>query len=306
MFVHPQIKVNFKNLKKVISGFLAKSKEQELKQKLETRFPNKKIVFCDMGRTAFKIIIEKYGLAGSKMAMPAYICDIFFPILKQYNINPLFIEPDKSTFNIDLESLKAQLTSDVKAVLVSHTYGLQADINKLREIVGNILIIEDCAHALGVKHDDGTYVGNLGDVSFFSLYKQTPAFRGGFLVCPKDWEINLEKTKFNIRDFISFLNSFSLFAFLFKTFGDKIAQRNIRKEKHIEPYGANKTSLNFFYNFLDEFESSLQNRIESAKFFQIELEKLGFKVQPAQNNVFCYLSALVPENKKEKRKDFLH
>jgi len=36
-------------------------------------------------------------------------------------------------------------------------------------------------------------------------------------------------------------------------------------------------------------------------FFQAELKKLGFEVQETENNVFCYLSASVPVNLKEKR-----
>jgi dTDP-4-amino-4,6-dideoxygalactose transaminase len=307
-FVHPQIKVNLKNLKKIISGIFDKSKEQELIKKLQSRFPGKKLVFTDMGRTAFKVIIEKYNLADSKIAMPAYICDIFYTnnTLKKYNIKPVFIKADKNTLNMDLEDLRGKLDDSIKAIFVAHTYGLQIDIKKIRAMAGNKLIIEDCAHSFGAKYSDGTYVGNLGNVSFFSLYKQIPSFRGGLLVCPKEWDINLTKTKFSFRDIISFLNCFPIFAFLFKTFGSQIAQKTERQEKYSEPHGINRISVNFFHNFLDDFESSLAHRISLATLFQKELEKLDFKIQSRENNNFCYLSALAPEQIREKRDILVH
>jgi hypothetical protein len=102
----------------------------------------------------------------------------------------------------------------------------------------------------------------------------------------------LPKTNFNFRDFISLLNSFSPFAFLFKKFGKDIAPKMIRKEKSKEPSGINDVSLNLFSQFLEDFEKSLAKRIELAKFYQKELQSLGFEVQEGEGNVFCYLSAL--------------
>ncbi|MDO8265055.1 MAG: DegT/DnrJ/EryC1/StrS family aminotransferase, partial [Candidatus Parcubacteria bacterium] len=148
---------------------------------------------------------------------------------------------------------------------------------------------------------DGNYVGNLGDVSFFSLYKQFPSFRGGMLVCPEDWKIDLPKTSFNLRDIISFLNCFLFFALIFKKLGRDLAPRIIKKEKNLEPSGINRISLGLFSNFLKDFDKSSKKRKNLALFFKQELEKLNFSVQESENNVFCYFSALVPEEFKNKR-----
>jgi len=93
-FVHPQIKLNRKNLKAIPQWFLNNPKTRALQDKLNFCFPNKKIIFTDMGRTAFQIIIEKLNLRNSAMLFPAYTCDIFYPILKKYNISPVFIDAD--------------------------------------------------------------------------------------------------------------------------------------------------------------------------------------------------------------------
>ena len=75
----------------------------------------------------------------------------------------------------------------------------------------------------------------------------------------------------------------------------------VRKEKMVEPSNLNSVSLNFFSYFLEDFEENLKKRIDLALLFQKELTNLGFEVQESKNNVFCYLSALVPKNMKEKR-----
>ena len=209
-FVHPQIRFN--NLWRAVFSLFKRSDLERLNQNLSEYFPKKQFIFTDMGRSAFKVIIEKFNLQNSEILFPAYICDIFYPILKQYNIKPIFLDIDLETFHIRIDEIKKKITAKTRAILVCHTYGLPADIQEIRKIVGqDISIIEDCAHSFGAECDD-SFVGNLGDVSFVSLYKQFPCLRGGLLVCPQDWRISLPKTCFNFRDFISFLNCFSPFA----------------------------------------------------------------------------------------------
>ncbi|OGM98557.1 MAG: hypothetical protein A2817_00065 [Candidatus Yanofskybacteria bacterium RIFCSPHIGHO2_01_FULL_39_8b] len=282
-FVHPQIKLN-------------KFKKVNLAQKLESYFPGKQLIFTDMGRSAFKIIIEKLNLQNSEILMPAYLCDIFKPILERYNIKPIFLDIDLTTFHIKIDEMERKITPNTKAVLVCHTYGLLFDIDKLQK--WGLPVIEDCAHAFGIKLKS--------DIAFFSLYKQLPVLRGGLLVCPKDWQIGeLPKTSFSFRDFLSLLNCFSLFAFFFKKFGGEIAPKIVRKEKLSSPAGLNNVSLALFSRSLENFEKTLENRKKMALLLQEELRKLGFEAQKSDNSVFCYLSALVPKSLVGKRDEIV-
>ncbi len=305
-FVHPQIK----ELKKVLFAFL-KNEEKTLRAQLSFYFPGKNFYFFDLGRTAFKKIIEHYGLKGSEIIVPAFLCDIFYPIFKKYEILPQFVDVSLDTFQPEISEIKKKITPRTRAILICHTFGLPFNLEPLTSNfqfpTSNFqpLIIEDCAHALFAKVGE-SWCGNLGDVAFFSLYKQIPCVRGGLLVTKdKISENELTTTRFNLRDFISLLNSFSFFAFLFKTFGKEIAPKMAKKEK-LEKIGKiNSVSLGLFFQFFDYYKNTLPQRIEMAHYLKEKLERLGFLVQRSENNVFCYFSALIPKVFKEKRDEFV-
>jgi len=306
-FVHPQIQFNTKEILGAFSNFFKKPDLERIKKELSSAFPGREFLFTDMARSAFKTIIEELHLQGSRVIFPAYICDIFYPIIKKYKIQPIFLDIDLETFHLKLNEIE-RVNSNPRAILLSHTYGLPIDKDSIKDLKEkkNISVIEDCAHTFGAQYKDDTYVGTAGDVSFFSLYKQFPMFRGGLLVYPEIWEPGkLKETYFNFRDFISFLNCFPVFSFLFKTFGNQVAPKFVRKEKMPCPADLNPVSLNFFSQYAKDYDVTLIRRKKLGQFFQRELEGLGFKVQKGENNIFCYLSALVPQGLESKRDELV-
>lgn len=84
---------------------------------------------------------------------------------------PIFCDIDPETFCMTAESIKAQITSRTKAVIVVHYGGYAVDVKALRkELPESIAIVEDAAHALGSKYPDGTMVGSSGNMTCFSFY----------------------------------------------------------------------------------------------------------------------------------------
>ncbi|MGB9598642.1 MAG: DegT/DnrJ/EryC1/StrS family aminotransferase [Minisyncoccales bacterium] len=288
-FVHPQIKFSFQNLKKIFFSFWQKKDFEKLKK----FFPSKEIVFTDMGRNAFRLIIEELKLQGAEILMPAFLCDVFVPILKEYNLKAIFVDVEKETFNPSLEQIKKNLRPTTKVIFVSHTFGLPFEIEDLKkEIKKEILIIEDCAHAFLAKTKTG-FCGNLGDSAFFSLYKQFPIARGGMALLPKQ-TIRLEKTSFSLRDLFSLLNHFSFFAFLFKKITKKIAPQFQRREKKKKPALLNKFSLKLFFSFLEGYEERIERRKKIALELENELKKFPFSFQKTKNHIFTFFSFLLP------------
>lgn len=98
---------------------------------------------------------------------------------KTYCIDPAKVE-EKMEWTPTVKAVKA-----VKAVLVPHIFGNVCDIDSLKQICKrwNILLVEDCAQALGATYK-GKHVGNFGSFGTFSFYasKNLWTFEGGMLI----------------------------------------------------------------------------------------------------------------------------
>jgi len=87
-----------------------------------------------------------------------------------YNLGyPIFCDVDRRTRNICLEDLQRKLTKRTKAIMVVHYGGRPADMDAIREVAGNIPIIEDAAHAAGASYK-GRTVGSLSEMACFSFH----------------------------------------------------------------------------------------------------------------------------------------
>ena len=128
------------------------------------------------GMDALRLIFEGYKIMGSlktgdKVLVCAhnYIATIL--AIRQAGLIPVFVEAEKTLFNMDLNSIQEHALDDIKAILVTHIYGQIGPIEKIKRIAKsrNILIIEDAAQAHGADYI-GKKTGNLGDAAVFSFY----------------------------------------------------------------------------------------------------------------------------------------
>jgi dTDP-4-amino-4,6-dideoxygalactose transaminase len=88
--------------------------------------------------------------------------------------------------NLDVADVAQRLTERTRAVIAVHFCGYPADVETLRNLCDErgIVLIEDCAQALGARTRVGQMVGTVGHagcVSFFSK-KQLPLGEGGAVV----------------------------------------------------------------------------------------------------------------------------
>ena len=97
---------------------------------------------------------------------------------------PVFVDVDLKNYNIDINSIKKNITKKTKAILVVHLFGLCANINKLKSIISNkIIILEDCACAASSKIGN-KYAGTLGLAGAFSFHprKSISTGEGGMIL----------------------------------------------------------------------------------------------------------------------------
>lgn len=129
------------------------------------------------GLDAISLIFKAYmhlGLLkeGDKVLVPAntYIASIIGVI--NVGLQPVFVEPDPETFNIDPNQLEKAYDSQVKAVLAVHLYGQLADMSVVSTFANKhkLIIVEDAAQSHGASNTSGIKAGNLGHAAAFSFY----------------------------------------------------------------------------------------------------------------------------------------
>ena len=90
-------------------------------------------------------------------------------IIQQLGI-PVFADIDEKTFNIDHESVAAQITDRTRAIMAVDMHGLPADYKALRKIADEhgLILISDAAHSIGASQN-GKKCGSLADITGTSI-----------------------------------------------------------------------------------------------------------------------------------------
>jgi dTDP-4-amino-4,6-dideoxygalactose transaminase len=97
-------------------------------------------------------------------------------------------------FNIDPDDVAQRITPRTRAVIAVHFGGYPAEVDALRSLCDahGLLLIEDCAQAIGARLDDaGRQVGTVGELGCFSFFskKQLCVGEGG-MVSTADEELD--------------------------------------------------------------------------------------------------------------------
>ena len=125
-------------------------KVRQLEEKRSEWLGVKHSLYVSSGSTANTFLVssvkEHYGLKdGDKVLVPActWVTNIA-PII-QAGLEPIFCDINLKNYSFDEEELKyvAAQHPDIKAVFITHLIGLSSDVEKVKEIFPNALILED-------------------------------------------------------------------------------------------------------------------------------------------------------------------
>lgn len=86
-------------------------------------------------------------------------------------LTPVLADVDLDTQNINPEAIEAAITPNTRAILPVHFAGRPCDMDAILDIAKrhDLLIIEDCAHAIETEYK-GRKAGTFGDFGCFSFY----------------------------------------------------------------------------------------------------------------------------------------
>jgi dTDP-4-amino-4,6-dideoxygalactose transaminase len=138
------------------------------------------------GRTAFYQLLRALDLPkGSEIVIPSLTFWVVPEMARVAGLVPVFCDVNPETFTIEPESFARVVSSRTRAVVPTHLWGLPCDMDAVLRIAREhgLVVIEDCAHALGARYR-GQPVGTIGDAGFFSLQTLKPlnTYGGGMAV----------------------------------------------------------------------------------------------------------------------------
>ncbi len=183
---------------------------KELEDKLKKYLGVKYAFSFNSGRSAFYAILKALDLEqNTDVLLQAFTCNAVPNPVLWAGLNPIYIDCNNN-FNIDIEDLKnkiGELSSNsngrqsygTRVLVVQHTFGLPANMDEIMKISkeNNLIVIEDCAHALGAEYkqqetsdrrQETRKIGTFGKAAFFSFSrdKVISSVYGGIAVTNDD------------------------------------------------------------------------------------------------------------------------
>ncbi|KKT76808.1 MAG: DegT/DnrJ/EryC1/StrS aminotransferase [Microgenomates group bacterium GW2011_GWB1_44_8] len=157
-------------LKVLIKGGDKKAR-QGLVEWFEDYFLGYSAVLFNSGRSAEWAIIKALELkTGDEVLYQDFTCVAVPNSVEWAGVAAIAVVTDPQTLDMDITDLEKKINSRTKAVIVQHTFGLAANVEKIKAIceTKGLVMIEDCAHALGATYK-GEKLGTFGQVAFLSL-----------------------------------------------------------------------------------------------------------------------------------------
>lgn len=173
----------------LMNGWLTSGpKVREFEKLFAERHQVKHAVAVTSATTALHLALVALGVKeGDEVIVPAFTWVSTANVVLYCGAKVVFADIDPGTFNIDPEKLAAKITSKTKAIIPVHLFGLCADMDRIKEIAGDIPLIEDGACAAGAGYK-GTPAGALGTIGCFSFHprKSVTTGEGGMITTNDD------------------------------------------------------------------------------------------------------------------------
>ena len=286
-----------KIIKRIYSYIFSKDKrrcnyvekfEKEIAKFIGSRYA----LLTSSGRKGLSLIIDYYSFPKrSEIILPAYTLKDLVFIIKEKGYIPVFVDINPQTYNIEASLIEEKISKKTVMIIATHIFGMPCEIDKIVEISRKhkIVVIEDCAHAMGARYK-GKRVGTFTEASFFSLELSKPinTFGGGAVVTNngglKDY-IRNEIKKYPqpgmklftkvitsiLEDLVihSFIFSFLVFLFYFKFTKILVTHLYLFFSRRVNIKDFAYTNLQAFLGLLQLKELDNRNKMLMEKIFQM-------------------------------------
>ena len=271
-----------------------------------------------------KSLIEVEDLkGGDSILLQVFTCNAVPNPILWAGLNPVYIDCN-SEFNIDIDDLKNKVKPG-GVLIVQHTFGLPASMDEILKIAkeNNLIVIEDCAHALGAEYNNQK-VGTFGNAAFFSFSrdKVISCVYGGMAVTNDDQigkKLEQLQKEFGYPSYFwifqqllhpillyyiilpmyHFLDLGKIFLILSQWFGFLSKAVSWQEKKGLKPDYFPKALPNALslmalnqFNKLEKFNA---HRKKIAEFYYQELQGTKFGLPKKENNIFLRFAVTHPK-----------
>lgn len=164
------------------------SHSSDLVRLLEIKYQGKATLLYK-GREAIELALKSLNLpAGSYIAINGFTCFAVYEAIKKAGLEVEYLDIEKGELNFSPQELEEHLKENpkVKVVIVQNTLGYPCDIESISKICKEkkLILIEDLAHSVGTKYENGKEAGTVGDMTVlsFSQDKIIDGISGGALI----------------------------------------------------------------------------------------------------------------------------
>jgi len=145
---------------------------KQLEQSVAETTGAKYAVGCASGSEALLVSLMAFDIkTGDRVICPSFTFFATASAIRRLGAEPVFVDIDPITFNLDVEQVKLAITPKTKAIIPVHLFGQCAEMDPIMALANrfNIRVIEDCAQSIGATYNrQGS--GSIGDVGCFSFY----------------------------------------------------------------------------------------------------------------------------------------
>ncbi len=166
---------------------------QKFEQEVADYIGTKHAISCASGTDALHLALLAAGIqAGDEVITTPFTFIATAEAIRYCGADPVFIDIEPDTLNIDTYLLKKAITPKTKAIIPVHLFGLPANMDKINKIAEEyqLKVIEDCAQSFGAIYK-GRQTGSLSDAGCFSFFpsKNLGCYGDGGLITTNNDEI---------------------------------------------------------------------------------------------------------------------
>ena len=144
-------------------------------------------VAVSSGTAGLHLALLTLGIGeGDEVIVPSFALIAVANAVLQVRATPVFAEIDPITLNLDPAAVERAITPRTRVMIVVHTFGIPADMDKLQVIARNhnLFILEDACEAIGAEFGQPPHsrrVGSFGELAVLGFYpnKQLTTGEGG-------------------------------------------------------------------------------------------------------------------------------